>query len=166
MIVVRRVERSDAAVLREIRLNALRDTPMAFASTYDAELALTDSDWDARAQAGSQGHERATFLAEVAGHVSGLAGGWRLPPSAPHVELVSLWVAPDARRSGVAHALVEAVLYWAVSVQATEVSLWATEGNVGALTFYEAMGFEPTGATQPLPSDPSRREIKLGLTLT
>lgn len=166
MVLVRRVEPGDGALLRGIRLAALQDSPSAFASTYDQEVARTDEEWTARAHVGAGGSERAIFFAESDGETVGLVGGLRDHPGAGRVDLVSMWVAPTARRHGVAAALVTAVLEWAVATAATDVALWVTELNAPAQALYESMGFVPTGAKQPLPSDPSIGEFELVVAVT
>ena len=44
-IEVRRAMPGDEPILRALRLQALSDTPEAFGSTYERELARTDDDW-------------------------------------------------------------------------------------------------------------------------
>lgn len=160
-VVVRRVEAGDAAVLKQTRLAALHDSPTAFGSTYEAESVMTDADWEARARGGAAGSARVTFLAEAGSDVVGLVGGFRATPDADRVDLVSMWVAPVARRRGIARQLVTAVVDWALTTQANEVALWVTQGNEPAMSLYEAMGFVPTGNTQPLPWDPETQEVEL-----
>ena len=75
------------------------------------------------------------------------------------VDLVSMWVHPSARGRRVGEALVEAVVAWAVAGGAAQVHLWVTEGNASALRLYQRCGFEPTGETAPLPSDPRLTEL-------
>ena len=86
-------------------------------------------------------------------------------PTAPTVELVSMWTAPLARRSGFGRKLIEAVLSWATKLGATSVELWVTRGNNLALALYEAIGFRETGEHQTLPSDPCKDEIRMTLRL-
>src|SRR4051794_28276446 len=164
--VVRRVETSDGELLKRVRLAALRDTPSAFGSTYDAELRLSDADWDQRARAGSDGSQRVTFFAEAGGTIVGVIGAFRAEPAAERVDLVSMWVAPDARRRGIARELVAAVVDWATTTSASQVALWVTRGNEPAASLYAAMGFEATGNTQPLPWDSSTEEVEYVLPIT
>ena len=58
-------------------------------------------------------------------------------------------------------ALVRAVLAWAAGNGATEVGLWVTRGNEPAIRLYERAGFTPTGAYQPLASDPCKDELRM-----
>ncbi len=44
-IVVRRIQSDDMAVLKSVRLAALLDSPSAFASSYEKEMAWSDDLW-------------------------------------------------------------------------------------------------------------------------
>jgi hypothetical protein len=46
------------------------------------------------------------------------------------------------------------------------VTLWVTGGNLPAQSLYRALGFVETGDYQPLPSDPSRQETRMRLSLS
>lgn len=162
---VHRIRPSDGAALRTIRLRALRDTPSAFGSTFDHEATLTDADWTDRAARGADGPDRATFLAHAAEQIVGVAGGYREKPGSAVVELVSMWVAPHARRQGVAAALVQTVINWSAATGASRVDLWVTRGNEPALGLYTDLGFKQTTDVQPLPSDPCKEELRMTLDL-
>jgi GNAT superfamily N-acetyltransferase len=164
MTVVRRVTAADGVVLRDLRLRALQDAPDAFASTYAAEADRPQAEWDGRAQAGASGPDRFTGLALDGETAVGLVGGFRNEEDGHHadIDLVSMWVAPSHRGTGVAALLVDAVLEWACDeAQAQVVGLWVTRGNGAAQRFYERLGFVETGDVQPLPSDPCKDEVRM-----
>ncbi len=127
-------------LLRRVRLEALKDAPSAFSSTFDLEAGRTDAEWVERAVAGSRGRDRATFFGMVDDQVVGLVGGFRPEASSTAVEMVSMWVAPDARRSGVGAALIDSVRAWAVETEA--MSIWAgvMRGNDAATTSLQLEG--------------------------
>jgi GNAT superfamily N-acetyltransferase len=162
---VRRVRSDEHELLRTTRLAALKDAPYAFGSTYAAESGRPDTEWEARARAGAEGAERATFFAAADGEIVGLVGGVRADGQREVVDLVSMWTEPAARRRGVGRALVHAVLDWARATNATAVELWVTQGNGPAQHLYESLGFRATGVTQPLPSDPAHEELRMRLDL-
>jgi GNAT superfamily N-acetyltransferase len=157
MVLVRPTTMADWPVLRDIRLQALRDAPHAFSSTYAGESAFDESVW----------HQRATrdgsfiaFIPEVsASGAAGLAGGLQEAPGV--VELISMFVRPQARGHGVGEALIDAVVRWARDKGADSVHLWVTETNKPARRLYERCGFTATGERQPLPSNPSLSEIAM-----
>jgi GNAT superfamily N-acetyltransferase len=136
---VRRAMIGDEAVLRELRLQALSDSPRAFSSTYERELPRTTEDWR-RWLAPS-----ATLFLEANGEARGLACGVPDPHDSSVVHLMAMWVHPDVRGTGAADLLVSAVKAWAAEVGAKEVRLNVVEGNDRAKRCYERAGFRDTG---------------------
>jgi ribosomal protein S18 acetylase RimI-like enzyme len=154
MTELRTVGADDWPVMRDIRLDALREAPYAFASTYDREAAYPEQTWQERAAAGN------TFLAhlpESGSQPAGLVAAIELVPG--ELELVSMWVRPQARGRQVGSKLVEGVMEYARAQGAPRVHLWVTESNKPARRLYERCGFTPTGERQPLPSDPALMEL-------
>jgi ribosomal protein S18 acetylase RimI-like enzyme len=160
MVLVREMTADDWALLRDVRLAALKEAPYAFASTYAREAAFTEGQWRDRF------HDRtATFLArdEPADPApAGLAGVYGRGGAA---NLVSLWVRPAARGRGVGEALIEAAAAWAKAHDFSTLFLWVTESNAPARRLYVRCGFSPTGERQPLPSDPALPEIRMSRAL-
>ncbi|HUY61801.1 MAG TPA: GNAT family N-acetyltransferase [Candidatus Dormibacteraeota bacterium] len=146
---VRRLERTEWPLLREVRLRALRDAPFAFGATHAETATRDDEFWQASVV------RTAWFVAhrgdETVGMVAGLPGDAAAPESR---ELVSMWVAPSWRGAGVAAELVAAVCRWAQADGAAAVLLSVSEANPRARRFYERVGFRPTGARQPLRNQP------------
>jgi ribosomal protein S18 acetylase RimI-like enzyme len=144
---VRRLRTGEADLLRDLRLRALRDAPMAFGSTLAREAAFAPDVWQTRAAAGAAGEEQAVFVAEPE---AGLAMG-RLDDDDPTAAgLYSMWVAPHARGEGVARALVEAVTGWATERGARTLTTSVAEGNAAAARLYAGAGFTDTGRREPL----------------
>jgi len=163
---IRRIDPTDWAELRAVRLAARADSPSAFGATWAEEAERSDTEWSARAQSASTGTDRITVLARSEGHVVGLAGGYRDGTQRTQVHLVSMWTAPEVRRAGAGRLLVRAVIDWAAETEASSVGLWVTRGNTPARLLYESMGFRETGEYQPLPSDPCVDEIRMILDLS
>jgi ribosomal protein S18 acetylase RimI-like enzyme len=147
---------------RDIRLAALKDTPSAFASTWQQEAALTDSQWLERAQRSEDGDTQTIVIAvDDDGRSVGLAGGYRPGDLGADAELISMWVAPDCRGRKISPELVRAVLAWAESHRAGSVGLWVNAANRPAISLYEKEGFRRTGEVAKLPSDPTQQEIHM-----
>jgi GNAT superfamily N-acetyltransferase len=159
MVLVRVTVPEDWRALRDIRLAALHDAPAAFASTYEREAAFTETDWRHRT--------RSSFLANLpevsASEPVGLAGGYQAAPGV--IELVAMYVRPQARGRGVGEALIDAVVSWARDNEAASVHLWVNETIKHARLLYERCGFAPTGERQPLPSNPDLIELGMARTL-
>ena len=136
---IRRVGPEDWEVVRDLRLRALRDAPAAFESTYEGEQGRSEEEW----RAWLTRPTGVTVVATLNGQPAGLAGGY--VEEAGHVELVSMWVTPSARGSGIADALVADVVHWARMQDAREVRLWVTRGNDVAERLYSRHGFVRSG---------------------
>lgn len=162
--VIRRITPDDVEVFRQTRLRALADSPASFGSTYAAEAAFTEATWVERVTGAAEGSERAMFLAFDGKDCIGIAGGFHDDLGADK-QLISMWVDPAYRGSGVAADLVDAVLAWAADSGAETVGLWVTRGNDRAQRLYARMGFVETGDVQPLPSDPCKNEIRMVRTM-
>ena len=76
------------------------------------------------------------------------------------MELVSLWVAPLRRGTGVADLLVDAVIEEARDRGCPTVVAWITEGNEAAERLYSRHGFGRTGRVQPVDPDDSARGVE------
>jgi GNAT superfamily N-acetyltransferase len=157
MVEVRAMTADEWKLIRDIRLDALREAPYAFASTYAREAVYTEEQW--------RGWFSRRFVVYLAypdsspgAEPAGLAGIF-IEDGAP--DLVAMWVRPAARSQGVGAALVEASVAWAKAHSFDALFLWVTESNAPARALYERSGFAPTGQSQPLPSDPSRPEIRM-----
>jgi GNAT superfamily N-acetyltransferase len=162
---ISRITPDDGPELRAVRLAALAEAPSAFGSTFAEESLRAADEWSDRAQWASVGVERITVLARLDERTVGIAGGYREEIEATEVHLVSVWAAPEVRRTGVGRQLVGAVIDWATETGASTMGLWVTRGNNAAQVLYESIGFRETGAYQPLPSDPCADEIRMTLHL-
>ena len=122
---------------------ALADAPNAFGSTLERERDLNEDAWRERVAALA-----ARFFAFRNEQPVGLVGAGMEPTG--EVELVSMWVAPGSRRSGVGRALIDAVVDDARLHGSRSVLLWVADGNEAAERLYESQGFVRTGLVQPV----------------
>jgi ribosomal protein S18 acetylase RimI-like enzyme len=156
MTELRTVTADSWRAMRDIRLDALEEAPYAFASTYAREAAYPDQTWQERARSGRM---IMAFGPETGEEPMGLVG-W-MPAEPGQLELVSMWVRPQARGRQVGRVLIEAVVEVARAREVPRVHLWVTESNKPARRLYERCGFTPTGERQPLPSDPALMELAM-----
>jgi len=89
----------------------------------------TEERWRTRLVQGS------CFLAYDGGRPVGMVAGKLVGGAA---ELISMWVAPEARRRGVGRELIERVVTWSAG---RPLSLRVMDGNQAAITAYERQGF-------------------------
>lgn len=99
------------------------------------------------------------FAAVVVEGAVGLAGG--LQTEEGGAELVSMWLAPAWRGTGVAAALIEAVADWARKSGFESLGLWVVEGNLRAERAYAKSGFERTGRAQPVREGEPPMELEM-----
>ena len=155
---VRQAIIGDEPILRDLRLQAMSDSPDAFSSTYERELARTTLDWQRWLSPGI------TFLLEHARRGVGIVAG-QPDPIDPHVvHLMAMWVHPEFRGSGGADALVTALVKWAEARGATSVCLDVIKSNVRATRFYERHRFRQNGSETTREKD-GRVEVRMQLTI-
>jgi ribosomal protein S18 acetylase RimI-like enzyme len=158
---IRRIRPGDGPAFRDLRLRALRTDPDAFGSSYEREMNRPVDAWERRAAYGSNGYEQCLFVAESGGVFVGMAGAFTSSDEPPVRQLFGMWVAPEARSAGIGARLLEAVLAWSIESGAEEMRLWVVKDNQVAYRLYERAGFEETGLSQPLPSNPSLTETQM-----
>ena len=76
-----------------------------------------------------------------------------------------MWVAPEFRRSGLAHRLLAVVLGRLRKAGVKTVFLWVLDGNAPAEQLYKSVGFVSTSQRQPLEAHPARFEELMQLNL-
>jgi ribosomal protein S18 acetylase RimI-like enzyme len=145
---IRRIASGDAALLREVRLRALRADPASFGSTYEREAAYNDERWEAWARAGAGGGDETTLLALDGAVPVGIVVGARREDDPRVFDVFAMWVAPEVRRSGVARELLARVEAWMVSAGGRESRLSVTTEAQAARRLYERAGYEEAGWTQ------------------
>jgi GNAT superfamily N-acetyltransferase len=132
---VRILAPSEWTILRDLRLEALRDAPEAFESTVESEALNEEADWLQRI-----GRRAVAF---VSGQPVGLVG-WSPAHTDDHdIELISMWVRPDVRGTATAARLVQFVKDIAWSRDG-HLDLAVRTDNLRARRFYEKCGFVPT----------------------
>lgn len=158
---VRRLTAVDWRSLRSVRLRALRDSPEAYNQRYEDEAGLDGSYWR-----GLFSSSNALFLAESEVEPVGLVvgiGARQGDIDADAAHLGSMWVAPSARGSGAADALVASVVGWARETGHPRLVLWVYDVTPRAGAFYRRVGFTETGITRT--SDDDSRAMRL-MTMT
>ena len=160
MIIVKTITRSNAFTFKAVRLRALQEAPYAFGSTYEKESQFADSEWLRRAE-GMNGERGIGFLAMDGEVGCGIVGSFldQSDPAVAHV--VSMWAAPTHRHLGIGRMLISEVLMWARQRNAHTLRLMVTSNNASAIRFYEQLGFERTGRTEPYPNDPAVIEYEM-----
>jgi ribosomal protein S18 acetylase RimI-like enzyme len=163
-IEVRRITTGEWREYRRLRLEALKDSPLAFIEQYDESLAQPDEFWQHRVRRSATDPASAMFVAVDDGRLVGKVGCFIEPEVSTHVSahIVGVYVSPAYRGREVAEALMTAAVDWAGREHRSErVRLFVMDTNDRAIAFYRRLGFAPTGQTVPYPPDPSLTEQEM-----
>jgi RimJ/RimL family protein N-acetyltransferase len=159
---VRAVQAEDWKQAREFRLAALQDpiAPLAFLETHEQAATKPDEFWQGRTNDAAEGRAVRQFIGEAQdgrwlGSVTvlveraGTEDFFGNPIDMAQTQIVGVFVAPEARGTGLAQALFEAALAWswALPEPAERVRLHVHEDNTRAQAMYEKFGFTRTGVT-------------------
>lgn len=164
---IRSVRPDEWEKVRDLRLEALKDSPTAYLERYEDAVGLSADEWRARAERSAQGANNTKWVAETEdGHWVGSMTGYVGDDGEAWV--VAVYVAPAVRgrAAGVTDRLLDAVIDWGRSqAQARRLVLEVREDNEAARRFYVRRGFAETGNIRPYALDPSYNEIEMALTL-
>lgn len=135
-----------------MRLEALREAPYAFGSTYAREKERTEAEWRSALST------RTRWVAESGGAAVGTVSGGD-GESTGVAALTAMWVDPGFRRQGIGDRLVDCVIEWARRTGYSRLVLWVVDGNAEAERLYARHGFKRTGAQEEV--RPGRLEYEM-----
>ncbi len=142
MINVRQVGPDDWNVYRDMRLEALQESPEALGDRYGNEKNGTEQEWRNFVQ---RCHRLVAYVDDLpAGTIS------VCQVTSGTAALTSLWVRPGARRHGVGDAIVNAALALATASGYRDVQFCVEESSEAAIRLYCRKGFLPTGESMPI----------------
>lgn len=158
------ITEQDWRQVRDLRLQALADTPHAYLETFVHAVSQTEDDWRQRARR-SEGPDQIGFAA-----VDGdrWVGTMRAIVDDGRPVLQSVFVAPShrGRRHGVADALLDAIESWVRVRGFDELFLEVHADNARAQALYRRRGFAFTGVRTPYPLNPADDELEMRRDLT
>ncbi|MFL6117218.1 MAG: GNAT family N-acetyltransferase [Catenulispora sp.] len=160
---VRRTTAEEWQEFRELRLEALLNSPTNFGETYDRASALPDEVWQERARTSALSDRQAFYVA-VDDVTRKLVGMWGVMPHFDRTGvfiIVGVYVQPEARGTDVARRLNQACIDFARTTDAKELMLKVRDDNDRGRRFYEREGFEVTGFSEPHNLDPSHDLIEM-----
>ena len=142
----------DWALVRDVRLRALADSPDSFGVVLAEASTQPEHAWRARLD-----RPDPTLVAVLDGAGVGMGGGFA-PDGTDRAWIWGMWTDPAVRGRGVGRRIVAELVAWAQGAGRTPY-LHVTEGNDGARALYVSCGFAPTGVWEPLrPGSPLRIE--------
>jgi GNAT superfamily N-acetyltransferase len=161
-ITVRALTEDEWEQYRSVRLAALEESPHAFVATLDEEQGYDEALWRSRMNRSRR------LVAEVDGRAVGVASVGRAEENPDVAELFGLWVAPEARGTGVATLLVQAGADTARRDGKSHLAYWVGTENGRAVAFASGFGFRPTDSRRPMrvvAEDEGDEEIAMVLAL-
>jgi ribosomal protein S18 acetylase RimI-like enzyme len=138
---IRRLTAADAEAYRDLRLEALRTHPDAYADSAGDAARRPLSWWEAQLA------DRVFFGAHAEGQLKGTVNLRREQGAATghRAWLLGMYVAPTARGTGMADALVEKLFAHAAEAGVLHLYLGVAAHNETARRFYERHGFSTYG---------------------
>jgi ribosomal protein S18 acetylase RimI-like enzyme len=132
------LSQADWQVVRDLRLEALRDSPESFVASYDEESQQDEQFWRERLR------RARWFVGERGGDAVGVVGLGLHDQDPQAGEVFGLWVAPQARRSRVASVLVRQAAEQAFAEGRRRLFYWVASDSGPAVAFASVFGFRPT----------------------
>jgi RimJ/RimL family protein N-acetyltransferase len=145
---IRFLNTQDVVVYRELRLKALRDSPTAFASSYEQESCFSLSDFAVRLRPDDNSANCIFGAFDDADKLIGMLGFSR-ESRLKRVHIGFLWsmyVLPENRLQGVGAALLDQALSHAQRFAGLrQILITVTTNNLAASSLYSSRGFECFG---------------------
>jgi GNAT superfamily N-acetyltransferase len=159
-LVIRTTNEDDWQAVRALRLEMLRDYPLAYGETLEHALTVDEAGWRLRASRGTNPGQTSIVAIDGERWV-GHMGGY-IPDATSGPLLVGVYVAPDYRGdvAGVSRLLLDAVEDWA-RLHGDTLRLEVHEDNPRARRFYEKLGFTLTGRTREYELPPGGLELEM-----
>ena len=143
-VTVRQANVADAAALRQLRLEALQNRPVAFASDYHEEVQYPLSRTEERLKDQTA---NATFIAIANSTLVGMMGiGQSQHRNVKHNAMIwGVYVQPAWRGKNISGQMIEACIEWARERSVKFVKLGVNATNTSALNSYIRAGFKVYG---------------------
>ncbi|MEM7362487.1 MAG: GNAT family N-acetyltransferase [Pseudomonadota bacterium] len=152
-------------VYKSVRLEALRDSPDAFATTYAESVGRDDNQWRERLKVATSEASKQLPLAVFEGErVVGQCWVIQEEDDSSRANVIQMWVAPAFRGLGLSRRLLLATIEWATQNSVEVMTLGVTQGETPARRLYESVGFQTIGS-EPLREGSSLRVDNMALQL-
>lgn len=133
---------------KAIRLEGLKQDPLAFGSSYEESIHIEDAVWQERAQSAYIKKNNITLYAEVDDKLIGLMGAiWSNRVKTQHIAIIfGVYVSPEYRNGGVGTKLLAVLLDEIQSIpQLEKINLTVNTTQKSAQALYKKFGFVPIG---------------------
>jgi ribosomal protein S18 acetylase RimI-like enzyme len=129
---------------RQLRLDALKESPQAFSSRYEEQVNRPDEFWKSRLEEAAKGGSSWLLFARSGEKLVGMVGAARDPVNGLEAEIISMYVLPEARGRGVAGLLMHAILMVLKESGICKACLTVNLDQAPAVHVYKKFGFDIT----------------------
>ena len=147
-IVIRQSNLADAWKFRDLRLEALQDSPTAFSMDYQRSMSYPTKHWED--SLAMDDNESGIFFAENDGNLIGMTGivRGRSPKTRHGADIWGVYVTSSWRGLHIAEELIGSCVDWAKAREIIILRLAVVATNKSAIRCYERCGFTAYG-TEP-----------------
>ena len=156
-ITISKLNPSEWSKYKKLRLEALKNEPSSFGSSYEDSLKLPDNTWREQLQKSQDEDSNVMFFAKDDNHPIGMIGAfWKNKEKTKHIgNIFGVYVDPKYRSKGIGKLLMEAILNKLNNMpQIEKIKLSVVTQQTSALKLYEKYGFKSIGKCI--------RELKVG----
>lgn len=148
LVVIREANQTDATRFRDLRLEALQDSPTAFTADYQKNLNQPPKFWEDLLT--MQPDESTIFIAEHEGQLIGMTGIARggSPKTRHGAWIWGVYVTSTWRGLHIGEEIIQSCFAWAKQREIVLAKLGVTAVNKSAIRCYERCGFKTYG-TEP-----------------
>jgi GNAT superfamily N-acetyltransferase len=161
----RRLEPHEAELHRQLRLQALKDSPGSFRESFAEAAERPISYWQDLNRSVTDAEAHVMFIALEASYPVGSAYGLRDRERSDAGRVGGMWVRSESRRRGVGSALLNEIFDWARQCAFRQLALWAPAQGHAAAALYCRAGFRETGNRRPLASDATVEIVEMRVEL-
>ncbi len=141
---IRSLDKSEWMLLKDLRLQALSQSPDSFWEKYEEANSFPDNYWKNLTNELCRPNGSRMFIAKTNTEKMGFVYAIFQDETC---KLGGLWVNPNHRNKGVGRKLIQKVVNWTSNIQKKKtLKLWASIDET--VSFYEALGFKPTSHTK------------------
>lgn len=132
---------------KNLRLKALKEFPIAFASDYEVAMTKDDEHWKGWIKKSEEEKSSFMLFAYLEERPIGMmAAYWEDSPKLTHiVNLVGVYVDSDFHGQGIGKKLIAAMIEKFKSMNFRKIRLGVTATNENAIALYEKSGFQKVG---------------------
>jgi GNAT superfamily N-acetyltransferase len=157
----RKLKPDEVELHRDLRLQALGDSPGSFGETLAEAAERPTTYWEDLTRSVTEPGGHVMFIAFEGDAPIGSAYGLRDQELSDGGRVGGMWVHPRSRRQGVGTALLQAVLDWARACAFSRLALWAPDQDPAALALYRDAGFRETGNRRSLTANKAIQIVEM-----